>query len=134
LLELAGSRGLTVVWLLPPVHPDLQDLRNRLACEDRYENFLRTLQKDFSNLAVIDARRAGYDRSLFVDYTHLNRRGALALSAELSKRIVEETRAPGAGPRWTALNPYHSPTRKGPIEDLEESRLALRQEWEGRHR
>jgi hypothetical protein len=81
-------------------------------------------------MTTLDARRAGYGRSLFVDATHLNGRGAIALSRAVARALKAESSLPlpKSAPRWIALGP----PRHGPsefdfrLEDLEHSKKFLK--------
>ena len=79
-LDLAADRGIPVVWLLPPVTPELQALNDRSASESRYLAFVRRIQADFPDVAVVDARHAGFPLTAFTDPVHLDRQGATVLS------------------------------------------------------
>ena len=58
LLELAAQRKIQVFWLLPPLAPDLQALRDKSGAEAGYEHFVRSLQARYPQMiAVLDARR-----------------------------------------------------------------------------
>ena len=130
LLGLAGERNIPVFWLMAPVSPNLQSLRDRSGSEDRYELFVRSIQERHPrSLTVLDARRAAYPSSFFCDATHLNATGAIALSRSVAAAIDTRLARPGpsAGPGWIALEP---PTARPAasevtLEDLETSKRRL---------
>ena len=81
-------------------------------------------------LTVLDARRADCPASLFADATHLNCRGAIALSRAVAAAI-EPRLSPcptGANSGWIIVDlPDDHPARFAvPLEDLEESQSILR--------
>jgi hypothetical protein len=129
LLQLAAERNIPVFWLLTPLSPELQDVRDRSGAEAGYERFIRSLQARFPRvMTVLDGRRAGYPAALFADPTHLNRGGALALSqvvAQEIRRALELQSSPApAHVGWINLNaPLDHPSSPDiELEDLERSR------------
>jgi hypothetical protein len=119
---LARSRGIPVYWLLPPFSPPLQAHRDRSGTDAKLVRFIRSLQAEHPNLTVLDARHSGYDRAVFVDPIHLDGRGAVALSASLADHF---RRGPSPGSRWVALAPYRPTVPGVPLEDVEQSRVAV---------
>jgi hypothetical protein len=124
-LALAGSRGVRVFWLLPPIDPDAQVLCERRGQEARFEAFLRNALDRHPNLSIVDARHSGYGRDVLLDAVHLNYRGAYALSADLA--AVLRRGAGGGGPRWVELPAYRARVIDVPMEDLSQSNLAILQ-------
>jgi len=120
LLDLASSRRIPLYWLLPPVAPQLQAIRDQSGSDTRHVTFLRALQALYPELVVLDARRSGYGSSLFQDPLHLDGEGALALS-----RTVADVLSRRPDSAWVAL-PSFRPTRPDlPLEDVDQSRMAL---------
>jgi hypothetical protein len=124
LLELTEARHLRVFWLLPPLHPDVQERRDRGGMHGQYVAFIRRLQAEFPCLTVIDGRHSGYAPDALADLTHLNRVGAAHFSAEvaavLRARIAGEPLA-----RWIELPRVRGPVAEVPLEDLEQSQIAM---------
>jgi hypothetical protein len=125
-LDLAASRGVRVVWLLPPIGPDWQAHRDGLGIEADYDGFLRSLVDRYPNLVVLDGRRSGYDARAFRDATHLNRRGALVLSDDLGELLSRFPEPASASERWLALPAYRERPEPLPLEDVEQSRVVAR--------
>jgi hypothetical protein len=124
LLDLAERHGVTVYWLVPPVAPGLQSKWNHLGDEGLYDQFVRSRLERHANLIVVDGRGAGFAASLFVDGIHLDRDGAIGLSAGLAEVMSRPSAAARA--RWVGLPPYRSGLGAGlPVEDLAQSRQAL---------
>lgn len=126
LLHLAEQQKVPVVWLLPPVSPQVQDGRDAVGLEVAYSAFVRAMQDRFPGMVVVDGRRSGYDSSAFSDALHLHARSASALSDDLAailRPIVD--REPG-GPRWVELPPFRERPVGVVVEDLEQSRLAVK--------
>lgn len=125
--DLASAKGVAVYWLIPPTDPDWQLRRERLGVDEPFTRFVRSISERYPNVTVVDGRHAGYDRSAFLDPTHLNRRGALELSASMSELIASRRQGEvPASARWVDLEPPRGRTAVGFIEDLGESKQALR--------
>lgn len=117
-MRLAAAHGIAVRWLIPPTRPDVQAARDRLSAEPAYTAFVRRALDRYPNLTILDARHSGYPASAFHDLTHLDRRGAAALSRDLAAML--------RGPlgRYSPLPPFRGFDGEGP-EDIEQARLAL---------
>ena len=130
LLQLAESRNIPVFWLLTPLSPVLQTLRDQSGAEPAYDQFVRAFVERYPRLlTVLDARRGEYPPSLFIDHTHLNGQGALALSRAVAttlKPLLDRPR-PASGPVWVAVaRPTERPGASDVIfEDIEQSRKTL---------
>jgi hypothetical protein len=129
LLQLTAERSIPVYWLLTPLSPELQSFRDGTGAEAGHERFIRALQARFPQvMTVLDARKAGYPAALFADPTHLNRRGAVALSTvvsvQLSRLLELESAEAHAKPGWITLNAQvvHPAVEGIELEDLERSR------------
>jgi len=125
LLMLAEAHAVPVVWLVPPVSPAVQAVRDQVAMEEPHSQFLRSLQARFPGLVVVDGRRCGYDGPAFTDPLHLSARGASALSIDLAEALRPIVEGREAGPRWVNLPPYRERPVGVPLEDLNQSRTAL---------
>jgi hypothetical protein len=109
-LDLARSKQIPVYWLIPPLHPDLEALRVYQGSRESYTRFVKATLARHPEVVVIDAREAGYDRSLYIDPIHLGRPGAVALSTEVAKLLKERIGKSGEGPQWVALPPREGRT------------------------
>jgi hypothetical protein len=106
LLKLASERRIPVFWLLTPLTPGLQAVRDQSGSEGAYEQFVRSKQSRYpQTLTVLDARRAAYPTGFFVDSTHLNGRGAIVLSGAVANVLKAEfgESAQAQTARWIAL-------------------------------
>jgi hypothetical protein len=101
-LALAGSRGMTVYWLIPPAVPALQEAKERAGFDRDFLAFVRSCQARHPNLVVIDGRHAGYDPRVFFDPDHLGGEGACALSEDLGDALRRLRRGAPAD-RWVTL-------------------------------
>lgn len=124
-LRLAAEHRVPVIWILPPNTPRIQETRDQIGLNSRYDGFIERLQRHYPDLFVVDARRSGYGHSLFVDAVHLDRQGATVLSqdvAELLRPIIE-----GAMPtsRWSVVPTYREPARMIALEDVDQSGARL---------
>ena len=119
-LQLAAERRIPVYWVLPPLSPKLQSLRDQSGADRLHDEFLRSMvARHTGGVTVLDARRSGYPAAYFVDATHLNRRGALALSYAVADVVgvgARSPKRPASNPGWIELGP---PTDRGTIADLE---------------
>ena len=123
LLALARVHGIAVYWLLPPLAPQVQARRERSGADAKYVRFVRGLQAGHGGLTVLDARHAGYDPAVFVDPIHLDGRGAVTLTADVADRLRHD--AAGSRSRWVELPRYRPRAADVPLEDVEQSKLAL---------
>jgi hypothetical protein len=127
LLKLASKHAIPVFWLMTPISPKLQALRDESGAEARYEQFVRSIQARHPQvMTVLDARRAGYAPTLFADATHLSGIGGAALSRSVASAVDAELSHPGSA-RWIALDPppARPPALPASVEDLDESRRIL---------
>jgi hypothetical protein len=121
-LALATANGIHVVWLIPPTSPEHEGLRVKTGQHAYYTGLAKSLQAEFPRLTVIDGRAPGYGRDVFIDDSHLDRAGASAFTTDVVEAMVKEL-VPG---KWVALPPYHERAMPGGLEDMDQSRLALR--------
>jgi hypothetical protein len=124
-LTLASSRGIKVYWLVPPIRPDIQTLLERNEIDEHYVGYVRKLQATFPGMIVVDGRHAGYGGNLFIDPIHMHRVGAEAFSEGLARVLAQHQDEP-AGPRWLDLPPYCDAPPSPVVEDLAQTRHALR--------
>ena len=115
-LGLAEAHGVSVYWLMPPVHPALQAASEAAGFDRKHDTFVRALQRKFPNLVVLDGRHSGYDPAVFLDPTHLGREGAFALSQDLGDMLLGLRQGQsGSMPpdRWVPL-PHYRPRATDP--------------------
>ncbi len=130
LLQLADERQIPVFWLLPPISSDLQARRDQSGAEAGFERYVRSFTMRYPRtLAVLDARRGAYTSQMFIDRTHLNGVGAVALSRAVATAIrpVLARRDAHSSPLWLTLSlPSDRPAKATvPAEDLDQSRRVL---------
>jgi hypothetical protein len=102
--RLAADRGIPVYWLIPPVRPEVQDRRERAGRDYAFVEFSRALQRQFANVTVVDGRHAGFDAGDFLDWTHLNRRGAVVYSEALADVLTDRNKPRvKTAARWVSL-------------------------------
>jgi len=105
-LALAGSRGVAVFWLLPPLCPEAHARRARRGSDAAYDRLAREVLAGHPHVVVLDARDSGYDDSVHRDHIHLDRRGAAVLTADVGSIVADRLAARSAGPRWVELPAY----------------------------
>lgn len=124
-LALAASRKIPVFFVVPPIHPGVQAGRERRGLDATYIELVRKIHDRYKTVTVIDGRHAGFEHKVFADSHHLDLEGAAALTDSLARVIGPRLDGTGAGDRWVALPPYADPAAWPPIENMDESRLAL---------
>src|SRR5262249_25694322 len=135
-LDLAAARGVPVFWLLPPTSPAHLARSERNGVDAGYAAFVRETQARYTNVVVIDGRRAGYRREGFSDLTHRDRRCASAFSEAVASLIGPYLAGsgPSHAPRWAELPPYRVRAEGVPLEDVEQSMAASRAPGDRFHR
>ncbi|WP_435005875.1 DUF1574 family protein [Tundrisphaera lichenicola] len=123
-LTLARSNNVAVYWLLPPIHPDVQTRTENSGFDADYTRFVREVQGKFPEVAILDARRSGFDPEQFMDGIHVNRRGAMRLSTMVADAILESTPT-APSPRWVMAGIGRAGVLDLPIEDVEQSGRAI---------
>ncbi len=127
-LALADARGIPVFWVITPLSTEMQQLCERSGFDAAHTAFVEGLRRRFPNLTVLDGRRSRYGQSLHTDDpVHLNHLGASAFTADLAPFLARFLTG-GDTPRWVSLPPYHARPEPIPIEDVDESGLALREQ------
>jgi hypothetical protein len=123
--ELAARAHVRVVWLLPPVSPGTLAKWEHSGNEALFERFVRREVDRYPYVFVIDGRRAGFERKVFVDGVHLDRDGATALSASLAG-VLHGSSAAGLEreARWVALPPFTEWPADRLVEDYAQTRVA----------
>jgi hypothetical protein len=134
LFRLAAEYNIAVYWLLPPNSSRVIAARDASGVHARYNRFARGLLAQFPNLAVIDARHAGYDNTVFVDPVHLDRDGATALSGDVAQVLENALSHSEPFARWVELPAYRGRSAPVRLEDVDQSRTALRLRDESRRR
>jgi hypothetical protein len=86
-LELAQSRGIEVVWLLPPNHPEVEIRRLRGGRIGGYLAFLGILQARFPNLTLASGLEGEYPQETLYDTVHLNKTGAIIFSDSVGRFV-----------------------------------------------
>ena len=120
-LAFAEAHAIPVFWLIPPLPPRLQSRREERGSDAAYLDLVRLMQAKHPGLAVVDGRHSGYDDAQFADHTHLNGRGAIALSRDLATILASG--APRH--RWFALPRFAERPGTFRVEDVDQSRVAL---------
>ena len=122
---LAAEHQITVYWLLPPIHPDVQVRTDATHFDLDYSNFVKATQARFPGTIVVDSRHSGFSPDLFLDGAHVNRRGALKLSAALAD-VLRQPVVNDGSPHWVSLDLAKARDFDGPIEDVNQSVVAVR--------
>jgi hypothetical protein len=123
-LALARSRNIAVYWLLPPIHPAVQELTEESGYDEEYTRFVRETQARFPGTVVLDARQSGFSADDFYDGVHVERRGAMRLSIALADLLADRPDG-GTGGRWVSLETGEAGGLDMPLEDVIQSALAI---------
>lgn len=121
LLIMAESRSIPVFFVVPPIHPGVLAVRERIGLEAEYLGLVGRLRDMYPNLVVVDARHSGFDHARFVDECHLHAEGALSFSNSLAEVIGEHLDGQARTDRWVALAPCSEPSAQLAVETTEES-------------
>ncbi len=125
LLDLCASKKIQVYWLIPPLIPSLQALREQVGHDGAYTRFTKRMQANYPDLVVLDSRHSGYQHPVFFDAAHLDFPGAVTFSAEVG-RILKTSLAQNAeSPRWIDLPAYRERAIDAPLEDMAQSSRAI---------
>lgn len=125
-LDLARANGVTVVWLIPPTHPDWQLRRERLQVDGPYTRFVREMTADRPGVVVVDGRHADYPAWALTDPTHLNARGATEVTEALAEILAPWLAGETGLPNWVDLPRYRGTDLDARVETISRSRQAVR--------
>ena len=120
-LELAARQGITVAWLLPPWSPGVQAIRDHSGDGVLFDRFIRATGARHPSLVIIDARRSGFPRRFVRGRRHLDRDGALALSADIADFLHTHPKPAETSSRLVMLPSYQFRAIKVPVEDVAQS-------------
>jgi hypothetical protein len=124
-LDLAAAHDIKVFWLLPPNGPMPLAVRTQSGEHDYATRLAQSVLKRYRNVYVIDGR-VGYRPEVFPDGVHLDVQGALSFSDDVGMVIARYLAAPKTTSRWVTLPPFHKVHPDVPVEDYNQSMLALR--------
>ncbi|HEV3165813.1 MAG TPA: hypothetical protein VGZ22_17425, partial [Isosphaeraceae bacterium] len=125
-LRLAAKHHIPVFWLMPPICPNATVLREQKGLEAPYTFYVQGIQRHFPGVVVLDGRRAGYPHTVYQDPVHLDRQGAEALSTDVAGLLDVYLNGPAGAPRWASLPSFRERPTGGLIEDVAQSRVALK--------
>jgi hypothetical protein len=124
---LAASRSIPVFFVIPPIHPGVQAVREQLGLDAAYIAILREIRDMHANVVIVDGRHAGYGHGVYVDARHLNYEGATALSEALADVIGHRLAGEAASDRWVPLPSFVEPRAQLAIENIDASKHVIRQ-------
>jgi hypothetical protein len=124
-LKLAAARRVPVYWLMPPISPEAQARCDRSGLSDAFTRFAREVQAKFPDVVVIDGRHSDYGHTVFVSPPHLDRQGAATYTDEVADIIARRRSGPELASRWVDLPPFRDRPIAVPLEDFDQSRVAL---------
>lgn len=127
-VALAESYHIPTYLVVPPLAPALLERRAKTGAEAGFTKFLRSVQQEFPSLTVLDARSSRYESHVFADPTHLASAGAVVLSNDVGMILRADLEArdrPRPERRWISLPAFREVKTDVPIEEFEQSRLAV---------
>lgn len=127
IVDLAAANHIRVFLLIPPFAPELHARRQVTGADRLRDAFVQSLQARSPGLTVLDARGSGYPSSVFVDPSHLDAQGAVALSRDVAgvlKHDLNTTAAPADRGRWIALPAFREPAANLALENVGQTRAA----------
>lgn len=130
LLDLAFSKGIAVVWLIPPLNPRVSRLIERSGADAPIRKFVEERRRKYPRLIVLDAERSGYEDGVFTDMVHLNRRGAICLSLDVARFLRKIVAGESLSEHRIDLPTYRdrsSEIQNAGIEDLGQSMEIVKQ-------
>ena len=125
--ELAEAHEIPVFYVLTPLHPVVQKRRERIGFDEAHTRFALALQARFPEVTVIDARHSGYAPWVFTDFIHLDCLGSFEFTSDLADLLGLALAGGADRPRWVDMPKYHGRPPDVPLEDLDRSRLVLRE-------
>ena len=129
-LGLAASKDIPVYWLLPPIHPAVQSKTDESGFDASYSRFVGEVHRRFPGTIVVDARHSGFPADEFSDGAHLNRRGALKLSAALAE-VFRKPIGESGHLNWVMLDRGRGGEIASLMEDIHQSAEYLRDVGKG---
>ena len=105
-LQLAADNKIPVYCLLMPVVPGIQAKYEKYGIDRYYFAWIRKLQDKYANLYVLDWRHSNYQDSVFSDTLHLDKDGALSITAALGDYLQRSFRGEGVDVRWVQMPPF----------------------------
>jgi hypothetical protein len=125
-LDLTAAHGIRVYYVLPPLPPHTQKDWIRSGADQKRVNDASEFQAHYPDLVVLDARCSGYPVTAFIDDVHLNATGASVLSGDVAAIMKQSWSGTGAPRAWVTLPAYHEPVPALRLEDVSQTRLALK--------
>ena len=124
IVDLAAANHIRVFLLIPPFAPELHARCQVTGADRLHDAFVQSLQARSPGLTVLDARGSGYPSSVFVDPSHLDAQGTVALSRDVAgvlKHDLNTTAAPADRGRWIALPAFREPAANLALENVEQT-------------
>jgi hypothetical protein len=125
-LDLAASRGIPVFWVLPPMTPGARPHWASSGTRARYRATVRTVAERHPNVTVLDANDARYPVEAFNDPVHLNRDGAVVLTADVAEAMRARLAARGQAIGWVGLPDYRADPKASRVEDTWDTAARVR--------
>jgi hypothetical protein len=117
--RLAAARDIRVYWIIPPISPELLRAREERGLDLAYTRWVESVATRHPEVVVLDGRRSKFEHDVFVDPSHLDYRGAAALSVAVGDEI---RRRPALG-SWVNLPNYRRVDYD--LENFDQSKLVV---------
>lgn len=133
-IDLARAHKIRVFWVLPPIRPNVQRVRNLDGFDDYFTKLARQVQRLDPTAVVIDGREANYPEDVFYDTVHMNVRGAVAFSEALAGTLNRALSGLTRRDEWVMMAPFHDAEQVPPLEDITASKTIVENTRETRLR
>ena len=120
-IKLARAHHIPVYCALMPVDPGLQAKYELNGMDAPYFAWLRGLQRDYSNLYVLDWRHSNYGPAVFNDAMHLDYDGAASITLALGDYFRDSFQGRGIDVRWVKMPDFKLDGRQVAVEDSSRS-------------
>lgn len=128
--ELTRKAGTQVFWVVPPLPPEVEEKLAAEGEDDRLDALITSIQDQFPEVTVIDARGTEYPHEVFIDHGHLDRIGARCFTAGVGESI--RRKLDGDPGRWFHLPPFCLLPDDMRVEDIGRSRKVVAEGASGR--
>jgi hypothetical protein len=125
--KLARRHGVRVVWIIPPVSPALQALREANGTDAGYHEFARREAARHPGVIVLDGTRSGLEGMAFFDSEHLDRGGASRWSAALAAALRDLSEGRFGADHWVKADIPRAAGAGDGVEDYAQSLRAVGQ-------
>lgn len=89
ILDLAEVNNIKVIYIFPTHPPDVYQAHLQQGLVNLYEDFLESLIKKYPGMTLVKPQHVLNDKSMYINWSHLNSKGAAELSNFLAFKLNE---------------------------------------------